>query len=187
VALLALGHGAGGTIDAPDLAAVADAACAAGLIVARITQPYRVAGRRTPPPAAALDEAWITTVRTVVAAQRRGLPLVVGGRSSGARVACRTAAALGAVGVIALAFPLHPPGRPDRSRADELDPDRPTLVVNGDRDPFGVPAAVGRVTVRVIPGDRHDLRKDTPALARTVLDWLRDQPDIASLNPTYPA
>jgi predicted alpha/beta-hydrolase family hydrolase len=165
--LLALGHGAGGGITAPDLMAVRDAALAAGVAVARILQPYRVAGRRSPAPAAHLDAAWIAAVRQL--GIRR--PLVVGGRSSGARVACRTARELGAVGVVALAFPLHPPGRPDRSRADELATGLPTLVVNGDRDPFGVPSTAG-IDLRVITGATHDLRHDLGAVAAAVVDWL---------------
>jgi uncharacterized protein len=174
VALLALGHGAGGDVDAPDLAAVRGAAAAAGLVVASITQPYRVAGRRSPPPAAQLDEAWSEVVGAVRTEAGPRLPLLLGGRSSGARVACRTARSLSAVGVVALAFPLHPPGRPERSRADELDTGVPTLVVNGDRDPFGVPDARPGVDLVVLPGERHDLRKDTVAVARAVVDWLRD-------------
>src|SRR5439155_21139629 len=106
----------------------------AGVAVVRVTQPYRVAGRRAPAPAQHLDDAWTEAVTAVLAGLPAGLPLVVGGRSSGARVACRTAAALGAAGVVALAFPVHPPGKPERSRADELRTGLPTLVVNGDRD-----------------------------------------------------
>ncbi|GID95892.1 alpha/beta family hydrolase [Amorphoplanes digitatis] len=169
VSMLVLGHGAGGGVDAPDLTAVHDVAVAAGVRVALVTQPYRVAGRRAPAPAGHLDEAW-----TAVVSQIRvdGLPLVLGGRSSGARVACRTAPALGAAGVLALAFPLHPPGRPERSRAGELPADLPTLVVNGDRDPFGVPEPVGRVEVAVRPGAVHDLRRDLPGTAEIVASWL---------------
>lgn len=175
-ALLALGHGAGGGVDAPDLRAVRAAALDAGLAVVRITQPYRVAGRRTPPAAPHLDQAW-TAVIDGLRADRpalAGVPLIVGGRSSGARVACRTAAALGAVGVVALAFPLHPPGRPERSRADELDGAVPTLVVNGDRDPFGVPPQRPGVRVVVRPGDKHDLRRDPGSVASVVVDFLRE-------------
>jgi hypothetical protein len=174
VALLALGHGAAGDVDAPDLVAVRDAAVAAGLAVASITQPYRVAGRRSPAPAGQLDEAWSAVVSTVYAeAGGPPLPLLLGGRSSGARVACRTARALGAAGVVALAFPLHPPGKPERSRADELTAEVPTLVINGDRDPFGVPQAKPGVDLVVRPGERHDLRKDTGAVAAAVVGWLR--------------
>ncbi len=156
-ALLVLGHGAGGDVDAPDLTALRAACLEAGVAVARVTQPYRVAGRRAPAPAAHLDEAWIAAVAAARADRRlANLPLIVGGRSSGARVACRTARALGAVAVVALAFPLHPPGRPERTRDAELDTGVPTLVVNGDRDPFGVPTPRPWVTVVVRPGERHD-------------------------------
>jgi predicted alpha/beta-hydrolase family hydrolase len=138
-ALAVFGHGAGGGIDAPDLLAVRAALLATGVAVARLIQPYRVAGRRSPAPAATLDAAWLDGVRAL--RRRRGLaglPLVVGGRSSGARVACRTADAAGAAGVVALAFPLVPPGRPERSRiAELLGAGRPTLVVQGTRDAFG--------------------------------------------------
>ena len=116
-AVLALGHGAGGGVEAPDLVAVRDAAVAAGYAVARITQPYRVAGRRGVAPAPQLDAAWLVAVAAV--RRQRGfarLPLVVGGRSSGARVACRTSADAGAAGVLALAFPVHPPGKPQSTR-----------------------------------------------------------------------
>lgn len=170
--LLVLGHGAGGGVDAPDLVALRDAAVPAGVLVVRVTQPYRVAGRRAPAPAGHLDEAWTA----VLAELRRIHPavpaLLVGGRSSGARVACRTARAVGASGVVALAFPLHPPGRPERSRAAELDTGLPTLVVNGDRDPFGVPDAGPPVRVVVRPGERHDLRGDPTGTAAVVVDWL---------------
>lgn len=172
VSLIALGHGAGGDVTSPDLVAVRDAALASGLAVALVTQPYRVAGRRTPAPAPALDEAWRAVLGTVLK-QVPEVPLVVGGRSSGARVACRTAKDLGAAAVVALAFPLHPPGKPERSRAEELTSGVPTLVVNGDRDPFGVPPAGPGVEVQVLPGERHGLRGDPPAVARTVLTWLR--------------
>lgn len=185
--LLTLGHGAGGGVEAVDLVAVRDAALAIGLAVARITQPYRVAGRRSPAPAPALDEAWVASVTAVRQSVGPRLPLVVGGRSSGARVAARTAGSLGAVGVLALAFPLHPPGRPDRSRADELDPDVRTLVINGDADPFGVPAPVGLVRVEVRPGERHDLRRDPAEVGRIAAAWIRDLPGIASLKRTNPA
>lgn len=177
--LLALGHGAGGGVDAPDLRAVRAAVLADGWAVARITQPYRVAGRRSPAPTHHLDQAWTAVVAGVRSDPDRpelaGVPLVVGGRSSGARVACRTAAALAAAGVVALAFPLHPVGRPERSRADELDGAVPTLVVNGERDPFGVPSPGPGVTVAVMPGDRHDLRRSVDAVAETVLAFLRDR------------
>ena len=167
--LLVLGHGAGGDVDAPDLTAVHDAAVASGVRVALVTQPYRMAGRRAPAPAHHLDEAWPAVVDEL----KDDLPLLLGGRSSGARVACRTAAALGAAGVLALAFPLHPPGKPERSRAAELPAGIPTLVVNGDRDPFGVPEPGGAVEVAVRPGAVHDLRRDLPGTAAIVVGWLR--------------
>ena len=170
VSLLVLGHGAGGGVDAPDLVAVHDAAVAAGVRVALVTQPYRTAGRRAPAPAGHLDEALIAVTGHLAVP---GLPLIVGGRSSGARVACRTASLLNAAGVLALAFPLHPPGRPERSRAAELPTGLPTLVLNGDRDPFGVPEPVGDVEVVVRPGATHDLRKDVRATAGTAVGWLR--------------
>src|SRR5580658_9605281 len=143
--LLALTHGAGGDADSPDLLAVRDAALNLGGTIALVTQPYRVRGARAPGSAERQDAAWveiIAALRSAVAAATGGdgMPLVQGGRSNGARVACRTAEAVGALGVIALAFPLHPPGRPAASRAGELRvPGRKVLVVNGDRDPFGVP------------------------------------------------
>lgn len=173
--LLVLGHGAGGGVDAPDLLALRDAAVAGGVAVARVTQPYRVAGRRAPAPAGQLDEAW-TAVLAGLRERHPTVPrLVVGGRSSGARVACRTAVAVGAAGVVALAFPLHPPGRPERSRAAELVTGLPTLVLNGDRDPFGVPGPGPTVRVVVRPGERHDLRRDPSGTAELVLGWLRAQ------------
>jgi uncharacterized protein len=171
--LLLLGHGAGGGVEAPDLMAVRRAALAAGLSVVRVTQPYRVAGRRAPAPAAQLDAAWSAVVHEIVKGYREPPPLLVGGRSSGARVACRTAVALGAAGIVCLAFPLHPPGRPERSRADELLTGVPTLVVNGDRDPFGVPDPAPGVDVVVRPGQRHDLRGDPRGLGQLVVEWLR--------------
>ncbi|MDP9797600.1 putative alpha/beta-hydrolase family hydrolase [Catenuloplanes nepalensis] len=172
VSLLVLGHGAGGDVDAPDLVALRDAAHAAGVLVARVTQPYRVAGRRAPAPANHLDEAFTDVVRQL----RRIDPdpvLLLGGRSSGARVACRTARELGAAAIVALAFPLHPPGKPERTRAPELETDLPTLCVNGDRDAFGVPEAAGSVEVLVRPGETHDLKRDPAGIAAAVVEWLR--------------
>ncbi|WP_067508046.1 alpha/beta family hydrolase [Actinoplanes sp. TFC3] len=169
VSLLVLGHGAGGGVDAPDLQAVQDAAVGAGVRVALVTQPYRMAGRRAPAPAGHLDEAWTVVVERL---RETGLPLIVGGRSSGARVACRTATALSATAVLALAFPMHPPGKPDRSRTGELPGSLPTLVINGDRDPFGVPVATGNVEVAVRAGAVHDLRKDLAGTASIAIGWL---------------
>lgn len=172
--LLCLGHGAGGGIGAPDLLALTRAAAAAGWAVARVEQPYRVAGRRAPAPAAHLDHAWTE----VVAALRQRVPgaLVVGGRSSGARVACRTAADTGASAVVALAFPLRPPQRPEQSRAGELTAvGVPLLVVQGDHDPFGAPADFpAGVTVVEVPGD-HSLRRSADAAAAAVIAWLAGQ------------
>nr|WP_309238264.1 alpha/beta family hydrolase [Actinoplanes aureus] len=168
--LLVLGHGAGGGVDAPDLVAVHDAAVAAGVRVALVTQPYRVAGRRAPAPAPHLDEAWTAVVDAL---RVPNMPLILGGRSSGARVACRTAPTLNAAGVLALAFPLHPPGRPGKTRAAELPTEIPTLVLNGDRDPFGVPTPTGPVEVIIRPGATHDLRKDVTTTATLALTWLR--------------
>jgi predicted alpha/beta-hydrolase family hydrolase len=170
VSRLVLGHGAGGDVGAPDLVAVRDAALAAGVTVVRVTQPYRVAGRRSPAPAGQLDAAWIAVVRALTGGDR--LPLVVGGRSSGARVACRTGVELGAAGIVALAFPLHPPGKPERSRAAELDTGLPTLVVNGDRDPFGVPEPRGSVELCLRPGEGHGLSRDPAAVGSAVVAWL---------------
>src|SRR2546430_10007314 len=113
---LVLGHGAGGGVESPDLVGAAEAANVAGLSVALVEQPYRVAGRRSPAPAGQLDAAWLAVVPQLF----EGLPLLVGGRSLGARVACRTSGELGAVAVLCLAFPVHPPGRPEKSRIDEL-------------------------------------------------------------------
>lgn len=169
--LLCLGHGAGGGIGAPDLVAVRDAAVAAGWTVALVEQPYRVAGRRAPDRAPRLDEAWLAAVAELTRG-RRGR-LVVGGRSSGARVACRTAVAGGAVAVVALAFPLRPPRRPDRSRADELiAAGVPVLVVQGDRDPFGIAADFPPgVEVASVRGD-HSLRRASGDAAALVVRWL---------------
>jgi predicted alpha/beta-hydrolase family hydrolase len=169
--LLVLGHGAGGDVDAKDLVAVGGAVVAAGFAVALVTQPYRVAGRRAPAPAAQLDVAWSAVVRGLTARSRYKW-MFVGGRSSGARVACRTGPALGATGVVALAFPMHPPGRPDKSRDDELRTGLPTLVVNGDRDPFGVPEPDGNVEVVVRPGETHALSKSPEQIGQIVAEWL---------------
>jgi len=171
-ASLVLGHGAGGGVTARDLVAATDAARSAGLSVALVEQPYRVAGRRAPPPARRLDAAWTAVVDHLLANELHGLPLVVGGRSLGARVACRTAEATSAVGVLCLAFPLHPPGRPAQSRLSELDDVTvPTLVVQGERDPFGMPPASARRTVVQVPGD-HSLRSGLEAVTTAVRDWL---------------
>jgi predicted alpha/beta-hydrolase family hydrolase len=172
-AALVLGHGAGGGVTAPDLVAATDAARSEGVSVALVEQPYRVAGRRSPAPAKQLDTAWLAVVEELVAGALRGLPLVVGGRSLGARVACRNIEATGAVAVLCLAFPLQPP-RGSTSRLPELDAVRvPMLVVQGARDPFGMPPAGKRRTVVEVPGD-HGLKKDLDAVAQAVRAWLPD-------------
>jgi predicted alpha/beta-hydrolase family hydrolase len=175
-AVLVLGHGAGGGVQAKDLVAVGHVARSVGLSVALVEQPYRVAGRRSPAPAHQLDAAWTAVIDYLVAGELRGLSLVVGGRSSGARVACRTAQAVGAVGVLCLAFPLEPPrrsgGKPSQSRLDELDAVTvPTLVVQGSRDPFGIPPGTKRRTVVEVAGD-HSLRTDLAAVSEAVRAWL---------------
>ncbi|MFJ4187634.1 alpha/beta family hydrolase [Kitasatospora sp. NPDC089509] len=136
-AVVALGHGAGGGIGARDLVALAERLPERGITVALVEQPWRVAGKKLGPAPKTLDVGWRPVAERLAG---QGLPLVVGGRSAGARVACRTGAASGAVGVVALAFPLHPPGRPEKSRAEELlGSGLPTLVVQGTSDPFGGP------------------------------------------------
>lgn len=173
---LVLGHGAGGGVGAPDLAAATRAALAEGVSVALVEQPYRVAGRRSPAPAPQLDAAWIAVVEQLRADALAGLPLLAGGRSSGARVACRTAAATGAAGVLCLAFPLQPPRRskPAPSRLPELEEvSVPVLVVQGERDPFGLPPAGGLREVVLVPGD-HSLRAAQP-VEDAVRGWLARQ------------
>jgi predicted alpha/beta-hydrolase family hydrolase len=178
-AALVLGHGAGGGVQAKDLVAVANVAHSARVSVVLVEQPYRVAGRRSPAPAHQLDKAWTAVIDHLVAGELHGLRLVVGGRSSGARVACRTAEATGAVGVLCLAFPLQPPRRsgatPAQSRLPELDAVTvPTLVVQGARDPFGMPPAGGRRTVVQVAGD-HSLRIDLNAVGEAVQAWLTNE------------
>jgi predicted alpha/beta-hydrolase family hydrolase len=169
---LVLGHGAGGGVAARDLVAATKAAGEAGVSVALVEQPYRVAGRRSPAPAAQLDAAWVAVVEHLRAGALGGLPLVAGGRSAGARVACRTAAQTGAVGVLCLAFPVHPPGRPEKTRLGELDAvDVPVLVVQGASDPFGMPPAAAGREVVTVPGN-HSLTGDLPALRAAVAGFL---------------
>jgi hypothetical protein len=159
-----------------DLVAVTGVALSERVSVALVEQPYRVAGRRSPAPAHQLDTVWTAVIDHLRASELRGLPLVVGGRSLGARVACRTVGATGAVGVLCLAFPLRPPSRSAGaaapSRLHELDAVKvPTLVVQGERDPFGIPPAANRRTVVQVPGD-HSLRADVQAVADAVAGWL---------------
>lgn len=202
VAVLVLGHGAGGGSQARDLVALAEALPAAGVAVVRIDQPWRVAGRRIAPAPATLDTGWLAAVPGALAAladidvRAGAAPLLLGGRSAGARVACRTAGALEAVGVIALAFPLHPPGRPEKTRAAELlGAGVPVLVAQGERDPFGrpeqLPVGPG-IGVLALPGADHGLavgRRAVPdqtavlaLLTSRVAAWVRSvatprQPD----------
>jgi predicted alpha/beta-hydrolase family hydrolase len=173
-AALVLGHGAAGGVTSRDLVAATDVARSEGVSVALVEQPYRVAGRRAPAPARQLDAAWISVVDHLLARELHGLPLVVGGRSMGARVACRTAAATGAVGVLCLAFPLLPPRRSGvaQSRLPELDAVTvTTLVVQGARDPFGIPPETALRRVVQVQGD-HSLRTDLEAVAEAVRTWL---------------
>lgn len=173
VSRLVLGHGAGGTLDtvSPDLEALASALPAHGTSVVLVDQPWRVAGRRVASPPPRLDAAWLEVLATLPS----DLPLVVGGRSAGARVACRTATRTGAVAAVALAFPLHLPGRPVRTRAGELlRSGVPTLVVQGERDPFGHPDEIPsapHLTVVAVPGD-HALRTEPSAVAAAVARYL---------------
>ena len=168
---LLLGHGAGGGVQAPDLQAATRAALEEDFTVALVEQPYRVAGRRSPAPARQLDAAWIAVVEALRTRELADLPLVVGGRSAGARVACRTAAATEAVGVLCLAFPLQPP-RGSQSRLDELDGVTvPTLVVQGTRDQFGMPPEAPQRTVVQVAGD-HGLKSDLGAVEEAVRAWL---------------
>jgi predicted alpha/beta-hydrolase family hydrolase len=172
VAGLVLGHGAGGSITARDLVAVTGTANAAGVSVVLVEQPYKVAGRRSAAPAPQLDAAWTAVVEHLAAGTLHGLPLVTGGRSSGARVACRTAAETGAVGVLCLAFPVHPPGRPEKSRLPELDAVTvPVLVVQGERDPFGMPPPAAGRTVVAVPGT-HSLSGALGPVTDAVAAWL---------------
>ena len=172
VGVLVLGHGAGGGVESPDLVGAATAARGAGLSVALMEQPYRVAGRRSPAPVNQLDAAWSLVVSRLRDGPLSGIDfLVTGGRSSGARVACRTAALTDSIAVLCLAFPLHPPGRPEKSRLHELDAvNVPTLVVQGESDPFGTPPAGRNRTVARVPGT-HSLR-NSATVAAAVSNWL---------------
>jgi hypothetical protein len=196
--LVVLTHGSGGTPDSADVLAVRDAARSLGAATALVTQPYRVRGGRAPGSAAKQDAAWgelVGALRRETARDGAPLPLVQCGRSNGARVVCRTAREVGAAGVIALAFPLHPPGKPDRSRDAELRSASEkgasgkgasgkgatgtrVLVVNGGRDPFGVPAEDGTTEVVVLPGEAHALSKDPAAVGAAAAAWLELVPGI---------
>jgi predicted alpha/beta-hydrolase family hydrolase len=169
-AAIVLGHGAGGGIAAPDLVTVTKAALECDVSVALVEQPYRVAGRRSPPRAAVLDAAWISIVQQLVEGPLAGIALITGGRSSGARVACRTAAATGAVGVLCVAFPLVAPS--GVSRQDEIDAvEVSVLVVQGASDRFGIPEPTARRSVVIVRGD-HGLKSDLAAVGEAVAPWL---------------
>ena len=172
--LLVLTHGSGGSAGAPDLLAARDAALGIGGLVARVTQPYRVRGARAPGSAVRQDAAWAEIVAALTGVAP-GVPLVQGGRSNGARVACRTAGAVGARAVIALAFPLRPPGSA-QDRAAELHAARAggaaVLVVNGERDPFGIPGPDDADRVVVVPGETHSLKGHRAVIADAVAEWL---------------
>lgn len=171
IGLLMLGPGASGGVTAGDLQAATAIGLAAGAAVALVEQPYRVAGRRAPAPAPQVDAAWIA-VAGQLTAEFGPIPLVSGGRSFGARVACRTSAVTGSAGVLCLAFPTHPPGRPEKSRQPELSSVTvPTLVIQGERDPFGVPQGSDNCRVLVVAGD-HSLKKDMPAVRAAIAEWL---------------
>jgi uncharacterized protein len=178
VGAVVLGHGAGGRVNAPDLMAAAEAAQAARFAAVLIEQPYRVAGRRASAPASQLDEAWKAVLVSLREGELRGLPLIVGGRSAGARVACRTAAESGALAVLCLAFPLSPPrrsaspGRSTPTREDELEQvSVPMLVVQGATDQFGVPDPSETRTVVTVRGN-HSLTSDLDGVGAAVRDWL---------------
>jgi uncharacterized protein len=176
-AALVLGHGAAGGVESRDLVAATEAALSERVTVALVEQPYRVAGRRSPAPAGQLDVAWTTVVDYLREGELSGLSLVVGGRSLGARVACRTVESTGAIAVLCLAFPLQPPRRrsaaaPAPSRLQELDDvPVPMLVVQGTGDPFGMPPPSSRRKVVQVPGN-HSLRTDLDAVASAVREWL---------------
>jgi uncharacterized protein len=170
--LFVMTHGAGGGTETADVLAASRVARDLGAAVARVLQPYRVRGASAPGSAPGQDAAWLEVVAEL-RGRYPGIPLVQGGRSNGARVACRTAQAAGARGVIALAFPLHPPGRPDRSRADELRAaGTDVLVVNGENDPFGIPDGADATRVVVLPGETHTLSRHPAAVGQAVGEWL---------------
>jgi uncharacterized protein len=182
-AALVMGHGAGGGAEAPDLLAARDAALEEGVSVALVEQPYRVAGRKSPPSAKTLDEAWVAVVEHLRADELEGLPLIVGGRSLGARVACRTVEETGAAAVVCLAFPLVPPRRGDKapqSRLPELDAVKlPTLVVQGESDRFGMPPPGPSREVVTVPGD-HGLKADLEGVADAVRGFLETRAKLVA-------
>ena len=183
---LVLGHGAGGGVETSDLVAATEAARFERVSVALVEQPYRVAGRRSSPAARTLDAAWTAVVDHLRDGEFGGLPLIVGGRSAGARVACRTAEATGASAVLCLAFPLQPPSRrsgtSSPSRLPELEAvGVPTVVVQGERDRFGFPPPGPRRDVVAVPGN-HGLKADPDAIRAAISSWL--QGVVAQAAPT---
>jgi len=180
-ATLVLTHGAGGGIDSPDLVALARQLPRHGITVALIEQPWRVSGRRIAAAPAVLDDG----LRAAMSALRPHTPLILGGRSAGARVACRTGRHLGAAGIVALAFPLHPAGRPDKSRVHELlGSGLPSIVVQGERDLLGAPYEFPPLqSVVTVPGADHQFRVPSRTegtqqeaidlVVRVVLTWIR--------------
>lgn len=191
-ATLVLGHGAGGGVDAPDLAALAQALPRQGISVVRIEQPWRVAGKRVAPRPAALDEATVAALNSI----RVRTPIVLGGRSAGARVACRLARSMGAVGCLALSFPLHPPGKPEKSRVEELTGvGLPTFVVQGERDPFGAPDEFPeRTELTSIPQADHSFKVPRAAelsqdealalVVEAVVEWITARIPITQSRPS---
>lgn len=181
-ATLVLGHGAGGGTDAPDLQALAAAVPGHGIDVVLVDQPWRVAGKRIAPAPKTLDAAWVAVLEHL-RHERATAPLIVGGRSAGARVACRTGKATGASAVVALAFPLHPPGKPEKSRIDELTAtELPTLIVQGATDPFGAPDEFPPLSADhqlvALPAGNHEfaVRKEQSPVLDSIVDavttWL---------------
>jgi uncharacterized protein len=181
---LVLGHGAGGGVESADLVAATKAAIEHGVSVALVEQPYRVAGRRSPAPTPQLDAAWVSVLEQLQQDELEGHAIIAGGRSSGARVACRTATDANATAVLCLAFPVHPPGKagdPSKSRLDELDAvSVPTLVVQGENDPFGMPPDGPNRSVIAVPGN-HSLR-NAAAITAAVSPWLSEH--VASRSPS---
>jgi uncharacterized protein len=178
--LFALTHGAGGGVDSKDLLAAREAALGLGGAVARVLQPYRVRGARAPGSPDRQDAAWLEVIEEL---RRRfpAMPLIQGGRSNGARLTCRTAQPAGARAVVALAFPLHPPGRPENSRADELRAaGTDVLVVNGASDPFGIPGRADASRVVVLPGETHALGKHPEKVRQVVAAWLGELLGVVS-------
>ena len=175
--LLVLTHGAGGGVASKDLLAASRGGVAASAVVARVLQPYRVRGGSAPGSPERQDAAWLEVI-AAMRARYPGLPLIQGGRSNGARVACRTAQAAGAAAVLALAFPLHPPGKaadPERSRVGELrSAGVPVLVINGASDPFGIPEEADVDRLVVLAGETHALSRHPDAIAAATTSWLRE-------------